>query len=231
LNIKLADFGFSRSDNIESLNSIAGTENYIAPEIRALAKTQGGPAKAYDGRKADLFSVGVILFLLVKGTYPFLNADEEDFYYSKIIAGDADTYFGWVDKEQTLSSEFKDLVWRLLSPVSGDRPSLEDIRKHSWLKNKIPSNDGEEIKSECVKCVSVIKDVDTSDDQSEDAKSSTEASTAAEESADLSDCGPSDGVDSKIDEVTEVRTSFEDSTSDLAPHENEEAKSQCELKL
>ena len=105
------------------------------------------------------------------------------------------------------------------------------MREHSWLKNKIPSNDGEEIKSECVKCVSVIKNVDTSDDQSEDAKSSTEASTAAEDSADLSDCGPSDGVDTKIDEVTEVRTSFEDSTSELASHENEEAKSQSELKL
>jgi len=136
LNIKLADFGFSRNDNIDSLSSIAGTDNYIAPEIRALTKPTVGSAKTYDGRKADLFSVGVILFLLVKGTYPFLNADEEDFYYSKIISGDADTYFAWVDKEQTLSSEFKDLIWRLLSPQSTDRPSLEDMRNHPWLKNK-----------------------------------------------------------------------------------------------
>ena len=128
MNIKLADFGFSRSDNIDSLRSIAGTANYIAPEIRALAKSTGGSASSYDGRPADLFSVGVILFLLVKGTFPFLNADEEDFYYSKIISGDADTYFAWVDKEQTLSSEFKDLVWKLFSPKSADRPSLEEMR-------------------------------------------------------------------------------------------------------
>ena len=128
LNIKLADFGFSRSDNIDSLRSIAGTANYIAPEIRALAKSAGESASSYDGRTADLFSVGVILFLLVKGTFPFLNADEEDFYYSKIISGDADTYFAWVDKEQTLSSEFKDLVWKLFSPKSADRPSLEEMR-------------------------------------------------------------------------------------------------------
>lgn len=99
MNIKFADFGFSRNDNIENLTSIAGTGNYIAPEIRALAKSAGVAPTTYDGKKADLFSVGVILFLLVKGTFPFLNADEEDFYYSKIISGDFDTYFAWVDKE------------------------------------------------------------------------------------------------------------------------------------
>lgn len=80
--------------------------------------------KPYKGSEADLFSIGVILFLLVKGTFPFLNADEDDFYYSKILSGDVDEYFKWVDKENTLSAEFKDLVIRLFAPKGGDRPSL-----------------------------------------------------------------------------------------------------------
>ena len=62
-----------------------------------------------------MFSIGVILFLLVKGTMPFLTADENDFYYSKLVSGDIATYFEQVDKNNSLSSEFKDLVARLFS--------------------------------------------------------------------------------------------------------------------
>lgn len=109
LNIKFADFGFSTSKNIESLTDLAGSNTYIAPEVKALMKQAEGERKPYNGSQADLFSIGVILFLLVKGTFPFLNADEEDFYYSKIISGEVDAYFEWVDKETALSGEFKDL--------------------------------------------------------------------------------------------------------------------------
>jgi len=93
LNIKIADFGFSTNKNIETLTSAAGSRTYIAPEIKALLKQINGKVTPCDGKKADLFSIGVILFLLVKGIFPFLNADEEDFYYSSILSGDADAYF------------------------------------------------------------------------------------------------------------------------------------------
>jgi len=93
--------------------------------------------KAYDGTKADLFSIGVILFLLVKGTFPFLNADEDDFYYSKIISGDVDAYFEWVDKDNTLSVEFKDLVMKLFSQQGAKRPSIKEIKEHPWMTMNI----------------------------------------------------------------------------------------------
>lgn len=124
LNIKFADFGFSTNKNIESLTSLAGSNTYVAPEVKVLMTQAEGDRKPYKGSEADLFSIGVILFLLVKGTFPFLNADEEDFYYSKIISGDVDTYFEWVDKENTLSAEFRDLVIRLFSTQGSKRPSL-----------------------------------------------------------------------------------------------------------
>jgi len=41
--------------------------------------------KTYDGRKADIFSVGVILFILVQGGFPFLSATEDDEYYNLLI--------------------------------------------------------------------------------------------------------------------------------------------------
>jgi len=80
-----------------------------------------------------LFSIGVILFRLVKGTKPFLSADEDDYYYSKIISGDIAAYFESVDKNNSLSPEFKDLVARLFSNDASERPSIAEIRSHPWM--------------------------------------------------------------------------------------------------
>jgi len=149
LNIKIADFGFSTNKNIETLTSVAGSSTYVAPEVKAILKQVNGKVTPYNGKKADLFSVGVILFQLVKGTFPFLNADEEDFYYSNIISGDADTYFSWVDKDNILSAEFKDLVWSLFCPSGDDRLSIEEIRAHPWMNmNKNFIKPAEEMKTD-----------------------------------------------------------------------------------
>jgi len=57
MNIKVADFVFSTYKSINKLKSYRGTMTYMAPEIK-----QG---KQYDGRQADVFSAGVILFIIV----------------------------------------------------------------------------------------------------------------------------------------------------------------------
>lgn len=62
-NIKLADFGFSSYKNINCLDSFVGTRTYLAPEVKANV--------VYDGRKADVFSAGVVLFALANGIFPF----------------------------------------------------------------------------------------------------------------------------------------------------------------
>ena len=54
LNLKLSDFGFATCENIEQLDEYAGTRPYMAPEI-----IEG---EVFDGRKADIFSLGVLLF-------------------------------------------------------------------------------------------------------------------------------------------------------------------------
>lgn len=156
LNIKFADFGFSTSKNIDGLTSFAGSNTYIAPEVKALRSLSDDDRKPYNGKEADLFSLGVILFLLVKGTFPFLNADEEDFYYSKIIAGDVDAYFAWVDKDNTLSAEFRDLTWRLFCPQGGERPSLSEIRKHPWLNEIRQSEETKSDNHDMTQCRNVV---------------------------------------------------------------------------
>jgi len=74
-NIKISDFGLSTlyvgsadssGDRLELLHTTCGTPNYVAPEVLE--------NRGYDGRNADVWSLGIILFVLVAGYLPF----EED---------------------------------------------------------------------------------------------------------------------------------------------------------
>lgn len=58
---------------------------YMAPEIKE--------GKAYSGRQVDVFSLGVILFIIVQGIFPFKEARKEEYFYSLILTGRLDTYF------------------------------------------------------------------------------------------------------------------------------------------
>lgn len=63
LNVQVADFGLGAYKNISSLTEHHGTRTYMAPEIK-----QG---KRYDGRQVDIFSLGVIMFIIAQGCFPF----------------------------------------------------------------------------------------------------------------------------------------------------------------
>ena len=57
MNLKVADFGFATFKHVNKLQSYRGTMTYMAPEIKE--------GKTYDGRQIDIFSTGVILFIIV----------------------------------------------------------------------------------------------------------------------------------------------------------------------
>ena len=57
----------------------------MAPEIKE--------GKTYDGLKVDLFSAGVILFILVRGIFPFKEARKEEFFYQMLINGKYQEYW------------------------------------------------------------------------------------------------------------------------------------------
>jgi len=63
LNLKLCDFGFATDKNINALSAFRGSKSYSAPEINE--------GKLYDGMHVDMFALGVILFIIVKGNLPF----------------------------------------------------------------------------------------------------------------------------------------------------------------
>jgi len=124
LNLKVADFGFASKKSIDCLKSYRGTLTYMAPEIKE--------GKLYKGTQVDLFSFGVILFIIVQGIFPFKEARAEEYFYNLLLTGQTDLYFSKVGG-QDLSPEFKDLVISLFSYDPEKRPTIEQIRSHPWL--------------------------------------------------------------------------------------------------
>merc|ERR1711976_281080 len=104
MNLKIADFGFACYKNIYNLNSYRGTMTYMAPEIKE--------GKQYDGTQVDIFSMGVILFILAVGIFPFMEARPTDFFYNLLMNGQNEVYWQRVQGTH-LSAEFKDLMERM----------------------------------------------------------------------------------------------------------------------
>ena len=122
--MKVADFGFATYKKIEKLNSYRGTMTYMAPEIKE--------GKQYNGKQVDIFSTGVILFIIVVGIFPFKEAKKDEYYYQMLYKKDFSTYWKKVGGNQ-LSNDFKDLIQKMLNYDSSVRPTVEELKKHPFL--------------------------------------------------------------------------------------------------
>jgi phosphorylase kinase gamma subunit/serine/threonine-protein kinase Chk2/calcium/calmodulin-dependent protein kinase I len=75
--LKVTDFGLAKHANNNALKTFCGTPQYFAPEV--LGRRQEGAHHRTNGYgyKADMWSIGVVLFIMLSGTFPF---DEENLY-------------------------------------------------------------------------------------------------------------------------------------------------------
>lgn len=110
-NIKLIDFGFGTSVTNKLQNFFCGTPSYMPPEIVL--------KRDYDGIKADIWSLGILLYTLLCGMFPFRATNEKELY-SKITKG----LFTFPDHMSQLSC---DLVNKMLNINSDERPSCDEV--------------------------------------------------------------------------------------------------------
>lgn len=121
-NLKVSDFGLSalseskRQDGL--LHTTCGTPAYVAPEVIN--------RKGYDGAKADIWSCGVVLFVLLAGYLPFHDSNLIELY-RKI--GKAEFKCpSWFPRE------VRRLLSKMLDPNPDTRISIAKIKECSWFR-------------------------------------------------------------------------------------------------
>jgi len=119
--LKLIDFGFSRFTSNKRMQLGCGTLAYMAPEVL------GG---SYD-LKCDMWSVGVIAFILLMGYMPFTGSDDE--IRAAITSGQYR-----IDKPrwEKLSENSKGFLQSLLVTDSDQRLSAEQALQHPWVEER-----------------------------------------------------------------------------------------------
>lgn len=86
----------------------------------------------------DIFAAGVILFIMYAGSPPFEKATPNDPYYSLIVGKKFATFWKAHSRRKSpdfFSENFKDLFVRMCAFNPEERPSIENIANHPWVKN------------------------------------------------------------------------------------------------
>lgn len=127
--LKISDFGLSalyegggpdgESSRASLLHTTCGTPNYVAPEVLA--------DKGYDGRAADVWSMGVILYVLLAGFLPF-DEPTMSALFRKIQKAEF-SYPSW------FTPRVKALLNRILIPDPATRVTLTEIMQDDWYLN------------------------------------------------------------------------------------------------
>jgi len=158
LGIKLMDWGLAFQHVIEDgsvvpalLHSRCGSRSYMAPEIATLPRSNSSAGSnaaesqslliGYDGFLADVWSLGICLFAMCVGFFPFEVADPyRDWRARQVIEAQScgrstiETIFAFYPKKNLhLSKELTSLLDRMLQFDPACRYSMADVRKCDWL--------------------------------------------------------------------------------------------------
>jgi serine/threonine protein kinase len=123
--IKLIDFGFSTvCQPGKRLKVFCGTPSYMAPEI--VRRTE------YEGKPVDMWSLGILLYALLCGCFPFRAKSYPDLY--RRIAR------GTFAIPEELSASVKDLLTQLLTVDVAQRINASAAMRHSWLQVQLATS-------------------------------------------------------------------------------------------
>lgn len=147
--LKIADFDLAEKfSEKNSLCPSRGTANYRSQEILSNS--------CYDYRAADIYSVGICLYALYAGAFPFIEEEEGQnkilFRYDTFIENNEEF---WRENQDLMkgrivfSDSFKDLINRMWTKKPEERITLEEIKNSRWYNEPIYTH--EELKEKMQK--------------------------------------------------------------------------------
>lgn len=126
-NLKIGDFGFATlfrrpSDGSRrQCNSVCGSPPYVAPEV-----LKG----VYDADRADIWSCGIVLYVLLRGNTPWCEPVPADVDFRAYAAGE--------DSFKGMDHEVSSLIKGMLKIDPETRFSMDMIRQHVWVRRRNP---------------------------------------------------------------------------------------------
>ncbi|XP_028405202.1 myosin light chain kinase, smooth muscle-like [Dendronephthya gigantea] len=126
--IKLIDFGLAKELKPgKTIKTMQGTPEFVAPEVINFEPVC---------LASDMWSVGVIAYILISGLSPFLGDDDNE-TLSYVTAAEYD----FEDEAfNEISSEAKDFIEKLLQKPPSKRKTADECLKHEWIKKNRGSN-------------------------------------------------------------------------------------------
>jgi len=137
--LKVADFDLAQNIH-ETVLISKGTANYRAPEVKS--------GNCTDFYSADIYSIGICLYILIAGSFPFLEEDDNQaqplFRYDMFLQNN-DAF--WEENEAILDGKFmwsknlRDLLNKMWAQNPSERITLEQVKKSNWYNEPVYTND------------------------------------------------------------------------------------------
>eukprot|EP01084_Bolivina_argentea_P042043 77588_1 len=126
--IKFCDFGLSTAFDGKDFrcNKYVGKTGYKAPRVY-------GKKKIFDARAADIWSLGIVFFMMTIGAPPFRRASMKEYGFELIIGGQMEELLESWGRMEYLTAPMLDLLQSMLQKES-KRITMKELRNHPWLQ-------------------------------------------------------------------------------------------------
>ena len=131
--IKFIDFGGACFCDKGGLTGLVGTPQYVAPEV-VTGFGENNPTNEPYGKGCDLWSIGVLLYVMLSKTMPF-RAKEVDQLLKQVVR--AKLNFKPEEKWKHISKDAMDLISSLVNKDVSKRLTIKDVIKHPWCADAI----------------------------------------------------------------------------------------------